>query len=203
MNFLDVTLGLTTAKYKPYNKPDNIPLYINVKSNHPLNIMKNLPESISRRINKLSSDKCVFDNSRNLYNNALAMMILKITSNLTQILARISVEIRTGKERSYGSIFFIVAMFPPTLVKVFLTILDRHFPKSHKLYKIFNWNNVKISYSSLSNFASIINSHKEIINNNIPKPCAPTCNCRSKTSCPLNGVCSLASFTSVRQTRQI
>ena len=119
MNFLDVTLGLTTAKYKPYNKPDNIPLYINVKSNHPLNIMKNLPESISRRINKLSSDKSVFDNSRNLYNNALAMMILKITSNLTQILARISVEIRTGKERSYGSIFHIVAMFAPTLVKHF------------------------------------------------------------------------------------
>ena len=33
--------------------------------------------------------------------------------------------------------------------KSFLAILrDRHFPKSHKLYKIFNWNNVKISYSS-------------------------------------------------------
>ena len=38
------------------------------------------------------------------------------------------------------------------------------------------------------NFASIINSHnKKIINNNIPKPSPPTCNCRFKTSCPLNG----------------
>ena len=53
VNFLDVALDLTTSKYKPYNKPSNIPLYINVKSNHPRNIMKNLPESISRRINKL------------------------------------------------------------------------------------------------------------------------------------------------------
>ena len=80
------------------------------------------------------------------------------------------------------------AMFPRTLVKVFLTILDRQLPKSHKLYKIFNRNNVKISYSSLPNFASIINSrNKKIINNNIPKPSAPTCNCCSKTSCPLNG----------------
>ena len=29
--------------------------------------------------------------------------------------------------------------------KSFLTILDRHFPKSHKLYKVYNRNNVKIS----------------------------------------------------------
>ena len=70
-NFLDVTLELTTGKYKPYNKPDNI-LYINVKSNHPPNIIKNLPESISRRINKLSSDKSIFDSSKDLYNNALS-----------------------------------------------------------------------------------------------------------------------------------
>ena len=66
VNFLDVTLDLTTDKYKSYNKPGSIPLYINVKSNHPLNIIKNLPESISRRINKLSSSKSVFDNSKDL-----------------------------------------------------------------------------------------------------------------------------------------
>ena len=34
----------------------------------------------------------------------------------------------------------------------------------------------------------MINSHnKKIINNSIPKPSTPTCNCHSKTSCPLNG----------------
>ena len=79
--------------------------------------------------------------------------------------------------------------------KSFLTILDRYFPKSHELYKIFNRNNVKISYSSMPNFASVINLHnKKIINNNIPKPTAPTCNFRSKTSCPLNGVCLQSSL---------
>ena len=54
VNFLDLTLNLSTGKYEPYNNPDNKPLYINVKSNHPPKIIKNLPESISRRINKLS-----------------------------------------------------------------------------------------------------------------------------------------------------
>ena len=46
-------------------------------------------------------------------------VVLKIKSNLIQILTRISVEIRTGNKKSYGSILHIVAMFPPTSVKVF------------------------------------------------------------------------------------
>ena len=48
VNFLDVTLNLKTGKYKPYNKSDNNPLYISILSNHPLNIIKNLPDNISR-----------------------------------------------------------------------------------------------------------------------------------------------------------
>ena len=85
--------------------------------------------------------------------------------------------------------------------KSFLAILDRHFPESHKLYKIFNQNNVKISYSSMHNFTSIINSHnKKIINNNIPKPSAPTFGCRSKTSCPLNDDCLQSSLAYICKT---
>ena len=40
VNFLDVTLNLTTGKYQPYNKPDNNPLSINILSNHSPNIIK-------------------------------------------------------------------------------------------------------------------------------------------------------------------
>ena len=45
VNFLDVTLNLKTGKYKPYNKSDNNPLYINILSNHTPNIIKNLPDN--------------------------------------------------------------------------------------------------------------------------------------------------------------
>ena len=48
--FLDITLNLTTGKYQTYNKPDNNPLYINILSNHPPSIIKNLPGNISKRI---------------------------------------------------------------------------------------------------------------------------------------------------------
>ena len=72
VNFLDVTLNLTTGKYQPYNKPDNNPLYINILSNHPPNIIKNLPDNISKRINTLSADETTFNKFKDLYNNALA-----------------------------------------------------------------------------------------------------------------------------------
>ena len=73
-NFLDVNLNLTTGKYQTYNKPDNNPLYINILSNHPPNIIKNLPGNISKRINNLSADETTFNKSKekDLYNKALA-----------------------------------------------------------------------------------------------------------------------------------
>ena len=45
--------------------------YIDVNSNHPPNITKNLPDSLSNRINKQSSDKYVFNSTKDLYNNSL------------------------------------------------------------------------------------------------------------------------------------
>ena len=35
VDYLDVMLNLTTGKYYSFRKPDNDPLYINAKSNHP------------------------------------------------------------------------------------------------------------------------------------------------------------------------
>ena len=72
LNFLNVTLNLTTGKYQPYNKPDTNPLYINILSSHPPNIIKNLPGNISKRINILSADETTVNKSKDLYNNALA-----------------------------------------------------------------------------------------------------------------------------------
>ena len=72
INFLDVTLNLTTRKYQPYKKPDDNPLYINILSNHPPNIIKNLPSNISKRINTLSAYETTFNKSKDLYNNVLA-----------------------------------------------------------------------------------------------------------------------------------
>ena len=71
VNFLNVSLNLTSGKYQPYNKPDNNPLYINIPSNHPPNFIKNLPGNISKRINTLSVDETTFNKSNCLYSNVL------------------------------------------------------------------------------------------------------------------------------------
>ena len=71
INFLDVTLNLTTGKYQPHNKPDNNQLYISIFHIHPPNIIKNLPGNISKRVNTLPADEATLNKSNYLYNNAL------------------------------------------------------------------------------------------------------------------------------------
>ena len=53
VNFLDVTLNLSTGKYQPYSKPNNIPLYVHSKSNHPPGIFRNIPLSLNKRLTEI------------------------------------------------------------------------------------------------------------------------------------------------------
>ena len=39
VDFLDVTLNLRGKNYQPYRKPNNEPLYVDARSNHPPNII--------------------------------------------------------------------------------------------------------------------------------------------------------------------
>ena len=60
VNYLDITLDLNTGTYKPYRKPNDEILYIHAKSNHPANILKQLPISIETRLFNLSSNSEIF-----------------------------------------------------------------------------------------------------------------------------------------------
>ena len=72
--------------------------------------------------------------------------------------------------------------------KRFLNLLDQHFPKKHRLCKIFNRNNVKVSYSCTENMSSLISSHNKKLSNSRTGNIKP-CNCRKKDECPLNEQC--------------
>ena len=189
VNFLDVTPNLTTGKYQSYNKPHNNSLYINILSNHPPNIIKNLPENISKRINTLSADETTFNKSKDLYNNALAEsgFKYKITFRKQENTSTITNNTKKRKRK-------IIWFNPPfslnvstNIGKKFFSLLGKHFAKTNQLHKLFNRNNVKVSYSSLPNFKTVINGHNKNILNEQEKP-SPR-NCRDKTSCPLNGSC--------------
>ena len=57
VNFLDVTLNLSNNSYKPFSKYNAIPTYIKVNSTHLTSIVKQIPDAINIRINRLSSSK--------------------------------------------------------------------------------------------------------------------------------------------------
>ena len=50
VNFLDVTFNLASGTYRPYKKANESLLYINTSSNHPPQVIKQLPTSISERL---------------------------------------------------------------------------------------------------------------------------------------------------------
>ena len=74
------------------------------------------------------------------------------------------------------------------IAKIFLKLIDKHFPRSHVLHKLFNRNNLKVSYSCTENIGSIIKSHNKKLSSP-PKNATLPCNCRVKDNCPLEGRC--------------
>ena len=71
--------------------------------------------------------------------------------------------------------------------KTFLKLIEKHFLKINKSRKIFN--NVKVSYSCLSNLANLIKSRNKRILSKEETQDQPKCNCRQKDTCPLEGDC--------------
>ena len=71
VDFLDLTFNLKTESYQPFRKPNNEPKYIDISSNHPPQVLKQLPKSIEKRLSEISSTKEIFDNSKHLHEKAL------------------------------------------------------------------------------------------------------------------------------------
>ena len=71
VEFLDVSLDLNNDLFKPFLKPNNVIMYVDVKSNHPKKILENIPDSVNKRLSSLSKDENVFHQSVGPYQEAL------------------------------------------------------------------------------------------------------------------------------------
>ena len=110
VDFLNVTFNLTTEMYYPFKKPNDEPTYMNTKSNHPPNIIKQIPASISRRISGLSCNKEVCERAKPYYNERLK------SSGYREELSYTNPKIeqtrgKTGKEKLFGLTHHLVKMF--------------------------------------------------------------------------------------------
>ena len=177
------------GSYYPYRKPNNLPQYINIKSNHPPNIIKQLPASINRRISDNSYNEHEFNKAKPIYDDALK------SSGYTEMLDfnkhRHPVRPRRNRQRN------IIWYNPPfnksvktNIGRTFLKLISRHFPRHHKYHSLFNKNNVKVSYSCMDNMQSIINKHNKKVTSIDTKPNSQDqCNCRDKDQCPIDNKC--------------
>lgn len=55
-DYLDITMDLSNGTRIPYNKPNKVPRCKSYQSNHPPNILKNLPKMMEKRISDFSSN---------------------------------------------------------------------------------------------------------------------------------------------------
>ena len=80
-----------------------------------------------------------------------------------------------------------------TVAKTFLSLIDKHFPKDKNLFKIFNRNTIKVSYSCLPNLNQTIsnNNHRLLQLHRMKESTQDSklCNYRQMSSCPLDGKC--------------
>ena len=155
---------LSTGTYKPYGKPNDETLYAHAKSNHPANILKQLPISIETRLSNLSSNSEIFHEASKHYQNIFNQYGYDYKLQYKPPYNENENKSKSPKSRKRNIIWFN----PPfsknvtnNIGKYFLLLIQKHFPNNHKYCKVFNKNNVKISYSCMANIKSIINMHNK------------------------------------------
>ena len=190
-DFLDVTLRLPTDDYKPYKKPNDTPLYVNIDSNHPPTVIKQIPIGINSRLSNISSNEQHFDDAKTPYQKALQESGHTHTLTYKPNTNQPSRKVHKRKVIWYNPPFNLGIR--TSIGKKFLALVDEHFPKRHVLHDIINRGKVKISYSCPRNIKAIIQSHNQKIlakyaaTQEVEREC--DCQRNRRDQCPLGGKC--------------
>ncbi|XP_047145701.1 uncharacterized protein LOC124818701 [Hydra vulgaris] len=192
VNYLNVTLDLNSNSFRPYAKPDNELIYVHCDSNHPPNVIKRLQRTGEIRLSTTSSNEVVFNNTTPSYEEAF-----KKAGYNCKLTYQPQVTSPKNKNRKRNIIWYN----PPFSLNVetkignrLLALVDLHFPVNRKLRKIFNRNSIKVSYSCMQNIKCIISSHNHKILQSKRNITTKTCNCITKTACPLSNQCLVSNI---------
>ncbi|KAJ8046971.1 hypothetical protein HOLleu_05830 [Holothuria leucospilota] len=170
-------------------KPNNIPLYVHKQSNHPPLIIKNIPESINRRLYNISSDENTFNTSAPIYQEALHKSGYGYNLKYRNQPLNTSQKNKATKRRRDRNITWFNPPFSDNVTtnigKKFFNLLDSCFPPGHKLHTLLNRNTVKLSYSCMANMDQIISAHNKYIltKQNLQPATQNNCNCRTQSQC--------------------
>ena len=147
INFLDITFNLNNNTYQPFTKHNTTLQYIHCESNHHKeNTCQHQQTTIISHQTKHHSTKLPLHTKNHLMKADTTTLY---TTN-RQLTAR-------RKNRQRNNILWYNPPFSKNvntnICHRFLTLVDKHFPKDHKLRKIFNRNTIKISYSCITETA--------------------------------------------------
>ena len=178
-------INIKKDSYHPFKKPNSNLLYIHTESNHPPQIIKQIPIAINDRLSQNSSDEKIFNLARTEYGEALKRNGFKDFS--FKYNPKIDTKVTPNRKRKRNIIWFNPPCNKNVLTnigKTFLQLIDKYFPKPNPLHKLFIRNTTKVSYSCTSNIAKIIKNHNnKIISMNTTATLA--CNCKlSKQNLP-------------------
>ena len=182
-DFLDIAFDIQNGTYAPFRKKNNEVKYVHTESNHPKTTLRQIPKMVSKRLSNRSINKDEFDKISGEYNNALAK------SGYKEKILYETKTVKNKKNRKRNIIWFnppFCKSVQTNVARKFLTLIRKHFNKSHALYKIFNKNSINVSYSCLPNIGQIIISHNKKILTKVNEKEEP-CNCKKKDQCPMKG----------------
>ena len=100
---------------------------------------------ISNRISENSRDKNHFDKAASDYN--IALQNSGFTENITNLPSPSKCQIRKRQIIWFNHGYS--ANVKTNVGKIFMRLVHKHLPCHHKYYKLFNRNNVKLSYSCI------------------------------------------------------
>ena len=187
-DYLDVVFDLESSTHRPFRKPNDFPMYINIKSNHPPTIIKQLPKNIEKRLSCLSSNKEIFDQEVNIYQRALKQSGYKTKLEYQEPSNERKKRIRRRNITWYNPPFNQAVK--TRIGQKFLKLIDKHFPRGSELHKYFNRSTIKVSFCTTQNMKAHIDKHnRTLLNPIVTLNDEKTCKCQVKNECPLQGNC--------------
>ena len=207
-DFLDIFLDLRAGTYRSFVKEGDLPTYVHSQSNHPPSVLKQIGPGVNKRLSMLNSNQELFSQAVPVYQEALRRSkhthLLEFSKepyrptssgiNLQEPLPEQPASRRRRRD--------VIWWNPPFSMNVktnvggrFLALIDQCFPRGSLMGKVFNRNNLKLSYRTCPNMGQIVAKHnKKVLAASRPKEVAKrTCDCPKATreagTCPLQGHC--------------
>ena len=170
-------------------------IYGGKKGKQKFDVLKNIPENISKRISSLCSDERTFLEVKDVYQEALNKegydIELKYMTEEEQNNSK-----KNRRRRRYNVVWFNPPYSSQVKTRVghlFLGLVDKHFKRGTKIGYRFNRNTLKLSYSCLPNMGAKIRHHNNRVMGSkqawSPPESGYGCNCRDKSLCKVNNKC--------------